>query len=114
MDRSGVGEVPVPRQKRGVIEQLQAAEALATTRGEPGTLQHDWFLSDDGTRCVVRETYANSDAFLAHLTASEPLLGRLIELGGGLELELYGEPSTALHDAIAAFQPRIHSYSQGK
>ena len=64
-----------------------AAEALATIRGEPGTLQHDWFLSDDGTRCVVRETYASSDAFLAHLAAAGPLLGRLVELGGGLELE---------------------------
>ena len=91
-----------------------AAEALATIRGEPGTLQHDWFFSDDGTRCVVRETYANSDAFLAHLAAAGPLLGRLVELGGGLELELFGEPSTALHDAVAAFQPRIYSYSQGK
>ena len=91
-----------------------AAEAMATIRSEAGTLQHDWFLSDDGAQCVVRETYANSDAFLAHLAAAGPLLGRLIELGGGLELELYGAPSTALHDAVAAFQPRIYSYSQGK
>jgi quinol monooxygenase YgiN len=91
-----------------------AAEALATIRGEPGTLQHDWFFSDDGARCVVCETYASSDAFLAHLTASGALLGRLVELGGGLELEVYGEPSAALHEAIAAFQPRIYGHSQGK
>jgi len=95
------------------FEQL-AAEALATIRGEPGTLQHDWFISDDGGRCVVRETYASSDAFLAHLTGAGPLLGRLVELGGGLELELFGEPSATLRDAVAAFQPRIYSYSQSK
>ena len=64
-----------------------AAEALATIRGEPGTLQHDWFFSDDGAQCVVRETYASSDAFLAHLAGAGPLLGRLVELGGGLELD---------------------------
>ena len=91
-----------------------AAEALATIRGEPDTLQHDWFFSDDGARCVVRETYASSDAFLAHLAGAGPLLGRLVELGGGLELEVFGEPSAAVRDAVAAFQPRIYSYRQGK
>ena len=84
-----------------------AADALATVRGEPGTLQHDWFFSDDGAQCVVRETYASSDAFLAHLVGAGPLLGRLLELGGGLALELFGEPSVALRDAVADFQPRI-------
>ena len=82
--------------------------------GEPGTIRHDWFLSDDGTRCVVREAYTSSDAFLAHLAAAGPLLGRLVELGGGLELELFGEPSAALLDAVSAFQPQIYHYTQGK
>lgn len=91
-----------------------AAEALATIRDEPGTLQHDWFFSDDDAQCVVRETYASSDAFLTHLAGAGPLLGRLVELGGGLELELFGEPSAALRDAVAPFQPRIYSYGQGK
>ena len=91
-----------------------AAEALVAVRGEPETLQHDWFFSDDGAQCVVRETYASSDAFLAHLTSAATLLGRLVELGGGLELEMYGEPSAALRDAVAAFPLRIYSYSQGK
>jgi quinol monooxygenase YgiN len=91
-----------------------AAEALVTIRDEPDTLQHDWFFSDDGSQCVVRETYASSDAFLAHLAASGPLLARLVELGGGLELEVFGAPSAALRAAVAAFEPRIYSYSQGK
>ena len=91
-----------------------AAEALATVRGEPGTLQHDWFFSDNGAQCVVREAYASSDAFLAHLAGAGPLLGRLVELGGGLELEVFGEPSAALRDAVAAFQPKIYRYCQGK
>ncbi len=91
-----------------------AADALVTIRSEPDTLQHDWFVSDDGTRCVVRETYTSSDAFLAHLTNAGPLLGQLIELGGGLELEVFGEPSAPLREAIAAFEPRIYRYSQGR
>ena len=42
-----------------------AARALELTKGEATTLQYDWFFSDDETKCVVRETYANSDANLA-------------------------------------------------
>jgi hypothetical protein len=37
-----------------------------------------------------------------------------VELGGGLEIEIFGEPSAALLDAVAALQPRIFSYSRGK
>ena len=89
-------------------------EALVTIRNEPETLQHDWFFSADGARCVVRETYASAGAFLAHLTSAGPLLGRLVELGGGLELEVFGEPSAELSEAISAFQPLVYRYSQGK
>jgi quinol monooxygenase YgiN len=91
-----------------------ASNALVTIRDEPGTIRHDWFLTDDGARCVVREAYTGSDAFLAHLSAAGPLLGRLVELGGGLELELFGEPSAALLDAVAAFRPRVYRHTQGK
>ena len=49
---------------------------------------------------------------------TSPAQGRssrgLVELGGGLELDVFGEPSAALRAAVAAFQPRIYSYSQGK
>ena len=91
-----------------------AAELLEVARGELGTLQYDWFFSDDGTQCVVRETYASSDAVLVHIGNVGPSLGRLIELGGGLELEVFGEPSATLRDATAAFDPVVYSYLQGK
>jgi quinol monooxygenase YgiN len=91
-----------------------AADALADARGEAGTLQYDWFFSDDGTRCVVREIYADSQAVFVHLGNVGAALGRLVELGGGLELEVFGDPSPELRDAIAAFQPRIYAYAQGK
>ena len=77
-------------------------------------MQYDWFFSDDGGRCVVREAYASSDAVLEHLGHVGPMLGRLVELGGGLELEVFGEPSQALSEAIAAFDPAVYSYVQGK
>ena len=52
--------------------------------------------------------------FLDDLAAAGPLLGQLVELGGGLELDLFGAPFVGLCDAVAAFQPRIYRYGQGK
>jgi hypothetical protein len=84
-----------------------AAEALELTIPEPGTLHYDWFFTEDETRCVVREIYADSDAMLAHLGNVGDLLGRLVELGGGLEPEGFGSPSAELADAIAPFNPTV-------
>ena len=91
-----------------------AAEALDAARGESGTLQYDWFFSDDDAQCVVRETYRDSEAVLAHLGNVTPLLGRMIDLGGGIELEVFGSPSAALREAIADLQPAIYAHAQGK
>lgn len=91
-----------------------AAEALELTIPEPGTLHYDWFFSEDETKCVVREIYADSDAMLAHLGNVGDLLGRLIELGGGLDPEGFGSPSAELAEAIAPFNPTLYAHFQGK
>ena len=91
-----------------------AGEALELTKAEAGVLQYDWFLSDDETKCVVRETYANSDAVLAHIAHVGELIGQLAQLGGGLQIEAFGTLSPELAEAAAAFQPTVYSYFQGK
>ena len=91
-----------------------AAAALELTIPEPGTLHYDWFFSEDETKCVVREVYANSDAMLAHLGNVGELLGRLVELGGGLEPEGFGSPSAELAEAIAPFNATMYGHFQGK
>ena len=91
-----------------------AAEALKVTAEDPGVLQYDWFFNDDESKCVVRETYADSDAVLTHLDAVGDLLGKIIEVGGGIEIEVFGDPSDALLKATKALQPTIYSYFQGK
>lgn len=91
-----------------------AAQALEITKGEAGTLQYDWFFNDDETVCVVRETYADSDAVLTHMANLGELLGKLLEVGGGCEFEVFGSPSAQLLEAGAALGPSVFSYFQGK
>ena len=91
-----------------------AAKAMEMTREEAATLQYDWFFNDDETKCVVRETYANSDAILTHIANMGDLIGKLAELGGGVDIEVFGNPSPELVEAAAAFGPTIYRFFQGK
>lgn len=91
-----------------------AAQSLEIAKGEPGVLQFDWFFNDDETRCVMRETYESSEAVLEHVASIGDIFGRLIELGGGFQLEVFGSPSPQLLEAGAVFQPTVYSYFQGK
>lgn len=91
-----------------------ADQGVEVTRDEEGTLRYDFFLNADGTKCVLREVYASSDAVLAHMGNMGELLGRLIEVGGGIEIEVFGEPSAQLLEAGAALDPTVYSHLEGK
>ena len=80
-----------------------AASLMTSTQDEEGVLRYDWFFTDDETWCEVREIYADSDAVLGHAANSADRLGRLTEVGGGLELEIFGDPSPELREALASF-----------
>ena len=91
-----------------------AGDALEVTAEDPGVPQYDWFFSQDESSCVVRETYASSEAVLTHLAMVGETLGTMIELGGGVEVEVFGSPSESLRQAISAMQPDVYTFFQGK
>jgi quinol monooxygenase YgiN len=68
-----------------------AAEALQIARSEPRVLQYEWFFDDAETLCVVRETYEDPAALLEHMANVSDVFARLIEVGGGCELEIFGD-----------------------
>jgi quinol monooxygenase YgiN len=52
--------------------QLEAFKALVNdmveaTKAEPGALNYEWFISEDGTTCHIYERYADSAAVMAHM-----------------------------------------------
>jgi quinol monooxygenase YgiN len=76
----------------------QAAEMMRLTReNDTKTLRYDWFLSDDGTQCEVREGYVDPDGLLEHghnvFEAREKLFR---DHAYGHDMTIYGEPSPAL------------------
>jgi quinol monooxygenase YgiN len=76
----------------------QTAEMMRLTREkDTKTLRYDWFLSNDGTECEVREGYVDADGLVEHANNVAEAREKLFRLYAyGHEMTLYGEPSPAL------------------
>ena len=79
---------------------------------DSGTLQYDWFYNRDQKECVVRETYTGSEALLAHLDHLGDLLEELNQIGS-MSVELYGDPSAELLEALQESDVTTYEYLEG-
>jgi quinol monooxygenase YgiN len=91
----------------------QAAEIMRqmSQQDEP-PLRYDWFLSDDGTECEVREAYANADALLAHQQQIAEVKAKLFhDFVASHTMTFYGAPSPALAGALEAMGTPFTQFS---
>jgi quinol monooxygenase YgiN len=95
----------------------QAAELIRQMREQDEQpLRYDWFLSDDGTECEVREAYVDADALLVyqrHIAEAKMKLFR--DFVDRHTMIFYGEPSPALAEALKAMGATftVFSFFQG-
>jgi quinol monooxygenase YgiN len=82
----------------------QAAEVMRQMRElDEQPLRYDWFLSNDGRECEVREAYVDADALLRHQQQiAEAKMKLFREFVEGHTMTFYGEPSPALAGALKA------------
>ena len=94
--------------KPGKLDEFTSlmGEMVESTSNEPGAVAYEWFVSDDGSQIHIYKRYADSDATLAHLGAfgenfAERFLGAVDPTG----FTVYGSPSDALREGLAALGP---------
>lgn len=80
----------------------QAAEVMRQAREkDTGTLAYDWFLSNDGTECEVREAYVDPDALVDHAFHVREARDVLFaEFAYDHKMTFYGEPSPRLAELV--------------
>ena len=76
----------------------QAAEVMRLAREkDTKTLRYDWFISDDGVQCEVREGYVDADGLLEHNDHVKEARDKLFrDHAYDHDMTIYGEPSPAL------------------
>ena len=82
---------------------------------EPSTLVYQFYLNGDGTKCMVHETYVDSEAVLSHneSTASKTILPRIFSIAKLNTLDVYGNPSNELKKLLASFNSQIFNLYTG-
>ena len=74
---------------------------------EPGLLAYDWYVDEAGLECRVVERYADSDAILFHFQNYARFGEELAACRTMKRLQLLGEPSEALLEALEAMSPPV-------
>jgi quinol monooxygenase YgiN len=72
----------------------------AATQEEPGTLRYQWFLSEDGSRCLIQEGFESSEALMTHLGNAGPHMPGLLALAPIARFHVSGDASDEVRGVI--------------
>jgi quinol monooxygenase YgiN len=90
-----------------------ASECIRLVRQhDPGTSLYEWFINEDRTECIAIDSYASSEAVLAHIRNVGPTMRRLRQLAD-VSVELLGSPSPALIEALSFKSDGIYRLLDG-
>jgi quinol monooxygenase YgiN len=107
-------ELVVQAGKESDFRALMAEMAEATDRNEPGTLDYEWYVSDDGRRVHVFERYADADAAMTHLgTFGARYMTRFFGVLAPERMTLYGAPDERVRSALAKLTPHVMARAAG-
>ncbi len=83
--------------ERDSLQSLMNEMVSATRANEPGTLNYEWFISEDGKSCHIYERYADSAATMVHLgTFGKQFAERFFAVVEQTRFMLYGQPDDKL------------------
>src|SRR5215469_15010865 len=65
---------------------------------EPDTVEYQFYVNGSETKCIVHETYRNSEAAITHNNgvASQKILPRIFNISKITRFDVYGNPSEEL------------------
>ena len=102
---------------QGRLNEFQAIarEMVESSRKEPGTLGYEWFLSADGKRCQLIETYVDAEALLAHFAGPAVQQGvpKLVKTADVTGFQVYGDPGLKAKEILGGFGAEIFSHWHG-
>lgn len=104
--------------KEGKIEEYKKLihdRSRAVEANGPNILNYEFYLNRDETKCIVHETYRNSEAALAHTTnmASQTILPKIFNISKISRFDVYGNPSEELQKVLTSFSSQTYNLFAG-
>ena len=84
---------------------------VVATRTEEGVVAFDAFIDEEGGQLIFLEHYRDSEAFMIHKDlVSTDLRTELYSIARFEALEIYGNPSEEMENALAAAGARVFNH----
>ncbi len=104
--------------EEGKIEEykkLVQEMSIMVEANEPDTINYQFYLNKDETKCIVLETYVNSEAAFAHNdgVASRTILPKIFSLAKISRFDVYGDPSEELQKLLTSFGAETYNLFAG-
>ena len=82
---------------------------------EPDTINYQFYLNGGETKCIVHETYTNSEAVFAHMNgvASQTILPKIFSVSRISRFDVYGNPGEELQKVLASFGAQTYNLFAG-
>jgi len=90
--------------ERAAFEALMK-EMLVAVEPEPGTLNYEWTLGEDGKSLHVYERYTNEEAAFAHLGTWAKFQDRFVALVDITRFTVFSKASPKLRETVAGLNP---------
>lgn len=94
-------ETEIGENKLEDLKTLMTEMVEQTKANEPGTLNYEWFISEDEKKCYLFERYENSDAVMVHLSSfMSNYAKRFMEILKVKKFDLFGNPNDTARNAL--------------
>lgn len=96
------------------LRALAAEMSDATARNEIGTLDYEWYVSDNGRDLHLFERYVNADAAMIHTrTFGERYAARFFDVLTPVRMTLYGAVDDRVRSAMKELAPEVITRAAG-
>jgi quinol monooxygenase YgiN len=87
----------------------------AVEDNEPDTINYQFYLNRSEKKCIVHETYANSEAVISHISgiASQTILPKIYSVSRISRMDIYWNLSRELQKALTSFGSQIYNLFAG-
>src|SRR5918994_6587612 len=108
-------EFNIEKGKKEEFKKLIQNMSRMVKNNEPDTINYQFYLNRTETKCMVHETYTNSESVLAHITgvASKTILPKIFNIAKLNRLDVYGNPSEELQKVLTNFDSQTFNLFTG-
>ena len=94
--------------------QALVARASAAANEESGTVEYMWFVDGSGNS-ITAETYVDEEAWASHVMRAREsgIIREFLDVCEVSHTEIFGEASSAVRDALAAWNPTVYALAGG-